>query len=443
MNRADAVHFAPHRSRSAREIVNTRRPLYRVILAAVLILIPSLSKAFPDGFKLYLGMQKPGDWYIGRGEECMVRRIDSAAYGLPPATDGIDQYDDTFSYPGPWEGQWCPKVVTIVEGFGLVRDIRATNSIVNIPWQASIVMQDGTDFSGTTGLRAEVTDIPDEEHWTISYEYRTNYYLSGSQPLDVQNFRDLCPTPDQYYSWTNSDAASMHIPNTDTNSNGEVVFASGTFHRERNLIVSTSDTGGSNSIEGTFVLKYGTNMSISVEALPGYRIDRWVLLRTGNYGERIISTNTPAVHTNRAAVTLTNLMGSNLIHSSFSMLWTTHGIPHPWLLAHGLPTTDNVETNNPDGDQSNTLQEWIADTNPTNSDSFFPPLTISSTGGLYRLTIEPTSTARLYRVNCTTNLMNGFDPYTNSMGTGAKLLFPVNTDTPREFYRSSVEIPEE
>src|SRR5204862_5348959 len=48
------------------------------------------------------------------------------------------------------------------------------------------------------------------------------------------------------------------------------------------------------------------------------------------------------------------------------------GIPDGWTRSFGFnPTDPNVGSSNPDNDPHTTLQEWIADTNPTNALSYF------------------------------------------------------------------------
>jgi len=78
------------------------------------------------------------------------------------------------------------------------------------------------------------------------------------------------------------------------------------------------------------------------------------------------------------------------------------GIPDGWTWDFGLnPTDPTVAEGNPDGDAHTTLQEWIADTDPTNALSYFriaaiatgPPVTVeflSSTNRQYTLSASPT-----------------------------------------------------
>jgi hypothetical protein len=122
------------------------------------------------------------------------------------------------------------------------------------------------------------------------------------------------------------------------------------------------------------------------------------------------------------------------------------GIPDGWTWSHGLnPVDPTVATGNPDNDLHNNLEEWIADTDPTNAQSFFqiasisnePPVTVYAT----------TSSNRIYTLSYTTNLN---DPITwtnvtgqvDVQGTGALRAFTDPANSPAEkFYRINVKVP--
>jgi hypothetical protein len=60
---------------------------------------------------------------------------------------------------------------------------------------------------------------------------------------------------------------------------------------------------------------------------------------------------------------------ASMNHNPYILPATANGIPYGWLQAYGLPLDDSVETENPDKDLYNNLEEYIADTNPTNCES--------------------------------------------------------------------------
>jgi len=89
----------------------------------------------------------------------------------------------------------------------------------------------------------------------------------------------------------------------------------------------------------------------------------------------------------------------------------TDGIPNSWWEQYGIAIIDRTASGNPDGDVDangvpfTNLDEYISDTNPTNSSSFFPNLILSATGGdVLSLTTGPTTNSRVYDVWWTTNI---------------------------------------
>lgn len=122
---------------------------------------------------------------------------------------------------------------------------------------------------------------------------------------------------------------------------------------------------------------------------------------------------------------------------------TTNGIPYSWLTQYGITNkTDSVETNDADVDGVNNLDEYIADTNPTNANSRFA-VGLTASGNQIVLGINPSSTGRVYGVETKTNLMDSvWDPATNNIyGNGSNLEIRVSGDADRKFYRAKVGLP--
>jgi len=119
-------------------------------------------------------------------------------------------------------------------------------------------------------------------------------------------------------------------------------------------------------------------------------------------------------------------------------------VPTNWFLRYGLdPSDPTVVSGDPDLDALTTYQEWVADTDPTNSASLLriavvssgPPLTVSFVG----------SSNRLYTLFSCTNLTGGgwsLVPGQADIGGSASLqtLQDTNTVGPR-FYRVGVRVP--
>jgi hypothetical protein len=120
------------------------------------------------------------------------------------------------------------------------------------------------------------------------------------------------------------------------------------------------------------------------------------------------------------------------------------GIPDGWTLQYGLsPVSTNVASGNPDNDSHTTLQEWIADTDPTDASSLFR--IESGTNGTLAF---QSSSNRLYTLSSATNLANTNTVWNNVAGqvdvsgNGAlRVLNDTNSPAPQKFYRVSVRVP--
>ena len=125
------------------------------------------------------------------------------------------------------------------------------------------------------------------------------------------------------------------------------------------------------------------------------------------------------------------------------------GIPDGWRRQFfgGSGTTTNVSscaTGNPDGDGFSNLQEYVADTKPTNALSRFQ---IQSTTNAAGLTLSFLSSASrkytlFYRTNLTSGAWTNIPSQTDIPGSGAVEVFTAPTSTsPQCFYRIGVRVP--
>ena len=122
------------------------------------------------------------------------------------------------------------------------------------------------------------------------------------------------------------------------------------------------------------------------------------------------------------------------------------GIPNWWEIKFGLSFTSSSGQNgangDPDGDGYTNLEEWLADTDPRNSESF-PRVDGASEhpGGGVLISII-TSPNRIYTLEYTPDLVTPYVPIETKEGTGGVLTFhdpaPVSG---RGFYQVAVEIP--
>jgi hypothetical protein len=124
------------------------------------------------------------------------------------------------------------------------------------------------------------------------------------------------------------------------------------------------------------------------------------------------------------------------------------GISDDWENAHGLnASASNSPTANADGDWMTDIEEYTADTDPTNGLSFFPSIILAAAlPGTLSLVVDPTSTARVYGVRWTANLMQGPTPVWTLIlpeytGTTSGLIFTITNETPARYYRTRVRLP--
>lgn len=121
------------------------------------------------------------------------------------------------------------------------------------------------------------------------------------------------------------------------------------------------------------------------------------------------------------------------------------GIPDGWTQRYGLnPTDPTVAAGNPDGDPHTTLQEWIADTDPTNALSYFR---IEAISNLPPVAVRvPTSASRWYTLLSSSGLADTtlFIPVpgqTNVSGNGGILTLTDTNAAAAQFYRVEVKVP--
>jgi hypothetical protein len=121
------------------------------------------------------------------------------------------------------------------------------------------------------------------------------------------------------------------------------------------------------------------------------------------------------------------------------------GIPDGWTQRYGLnPTDPTVAEGNPDSDPHTTLQEWIADTDPTNALSYFRIETISN---LPPVVVQFLSSSdRLYSLLSSTNLTDagGFSAVPGGIdvpGIGGLQTVTDTNSAAASFYRVNVKLP--
>jgi hypothetical protein len=121
------------------------------------------------------------------------------------------------------------------------------------------------------------------------------------------------------------------------------------------------------------------------------------------------------------------------------------GIPDGWAQRFGFnPLDATVASGNPDNDPHTTLEEWVADTNPTNAQSYFRILGISNLPPVIVSFLS--SSNRQYTLSYATGLVNGVTwagvpGQTNVPGTGGLQGLTDTNATSAGFYRIGVMVP--
>lgn len=120
-------------------------------------------------------------------------------------------------------------------------------------------------------------------------------------------------------------------------------------------------------------------------------------------------------------------------------------LPDWWELRSFGTITQTVGSADSDLDGWSNTDEYIADTDPANSGSFFPPLVLERRSSVLWLTIDPTSTSRIYHIDYKTNLLEDtWLPWTNAVGTGAgwSNAVPETGGGDQRFFRGRVTLPQ-
>ncbi len=135
----------------------------------------------------------------------------------------------------------------------------------------------------------------------------------------------------------------------------------------------------------------------------------------------------------------------NILIADYSAPTYQDGIPVAWWERYGLGST-NTAANDNDGDGRSNWEEFIADSNPTNSSSFFPTSTTNISGKATMILYAgpPTTNSRVYDAWWNTDLVSGaWTPYNfNVQGNadGSAVALTVTNSTGLRFYQTGVKM---
>jgi hypothetical protein len=122
-------------------------------------------------------------------------------------------------------------------------------------------------------------------------------------------------------------------------------------------------------------------------------------------------------------------------------------MPSWWEVANGLSAiSSNAAAANADSDWMTDLEEYFADTIPTDANSYFPPVSVTNSApNVTTMIISQTSTSRVYGIFANTNLLQSPQNWMlippEKTGTASALTFITTNVLPRSNYRTGVRLP--
>jgi hypothetical protein len=226
-----------------------------------------------------------------------------------------------------------------------------------------------------------------------------------------------------------------------------------------NMTMLTDKTGGCGAISLKYA-RYVTDNATSTGRVE-YSTDAGVSWTQAGTNFVALSTNLADFAT---TLSVTGLVRMRIVRSSGSasrrmniddILMTDYsapsgdvdGVPVAWWDRYGIPSGERLAAGNPDSDPDNNYEEYVADTDPTNSASYFVYEVTNMTGrGTLQLLVgPPTTNSRIYDAYYNTNLVTGpWTPYNfNVQGAadGSSFFLTVTNDAAGRFYRTGVKVP--
>jgi hypothetical protein len=213
------------------------------------------------------------------------------------------------------------------------------------------------------------------------------------------------------------------IAGSESNSQGTVTLNGGSMSLLSKLVIGNCSNGAAGVVTVAGGNLYVTNAAHNafIDVRNGQLNLHGGVLQT----DKLVMTNTCGLLVRDGG---TLIVGSLLLNPNLSAIGD--GIPNGWKQQHGLdPLDPTVASGDPDGDGFNTLQEYLAGTDPTNGASAFRIISILPEGNDFLITWMAT-TNKTYVVQVTTNPVDG--SYTNAftdLATVAVPLSPLITQT--------------
>lgn len=218
-----------------------------------------------------------------------------------------------------------------------------------------------------------------------------------------------------------------------------------------NVLTETNaiDEGASQTLSGlatldddTVTAVEGSEVSWEVVVFPLLSVSTSGLATATNVYEDTLAAVTGRYQTLESA---TNFLVINVNDDDFGT-YAGDGLPDDWQVGYfGIDSAEAGPTNNVDLDTLSNEGEWTADTDPTDSNSYFQVSYIVSVAPDARIAFE-SSSVRQYSLEVTTNqAVTGWAPVTGQThqpgNDGELMLTDTNPAVGQYFYRVTVAVP--
>jgi len=361
---------------------------------------------------------------------------------------------------------------TITSQTNLFKDIRGLGS--ETPFQFNMFLNDpNSEWSYDNRVYVDFYESEDEFNLQSNRAYFVEFNMPKENRGDGVNedfskkYNLRIGNPDQNgHNWyefpnlsTNVPGQYVHDDYHDREYFGDVTikvpFNDLHFLQPSNGVVAVTNIADSSTITNgqRFVYNDMVDASVNVTANTGYHLLGLDVVRTDiNSGDRYTNSvsfpDTVGSYVSNFSTNLEDLVGDNRIENvqiGADKTSTTNGIPYSWLASHGITNySDSVESENPDSDGMDNLAEYIADTDPQNSRSYFCVIAVTN---LPPVTLYfNSSTNRRYTMEGCTNPVSG--SWTNVLGAGprkgrgsADSMSDTNQPPHGPFYRLEVNLP--
>ncbi|NCC53091.1 MAG: hypothetical protein EOM20_18020 [Spartobacteria bacterium] len=200
-------------------------------------------------------------------------------------------------------------------------------------------------------------------------------------------------------------------------------------------LTTTTAGAGAMTPTGVVLVAFGSTTNFTFTPADYWHVDE-------------VTTNGAAVEGAGTGFTWSNVTANGTIHVTFAPDLAAGGTPHWWLAHYGLTNSgfsfDEAELAHADDDGINARDEYLADTVPTNGESFFHLTGIDDTASTV-ITFGCTN-SRIYSLQFTTNMVDSswwpVHGATNISGTlGGTLSLTDTVDTIYRSYRVGVSLP--